>query len=202
MKVYENNELRSLLAESLCEKQGSYMIEELFQRFPLASDLIGATEQELRTVKGIGKGKSRQILALLKLSKAFAKPIRDPFIIRSPQNVFELLAPDLSHLQQEHFVCLFLNTKNHLVASEVISKGTLNAAIVSPREVFRMAIKRASASIVCVHNHPSGDPSPSQEDIALTQRLVTAGEVIGIEVVDHVVIAGHRFYSLKEKGLM
>ncbi|MCD1259743.1 DNA repair protein RadC [Paenibacillus athensensis] len=194
--------MKALIAESLCEKQGSYMIEELFQKFPSAFDLIGATEQELRTVRGIGKGKSRQILALLKLSKAFTKPVRDPFIIRSPQNVFELLAPDLSHLQQEHFICLFLNTKKHVVASEMVSKGSLNAAIVCPREVFRMAIKRASASIICAHNHPSGDPSPSPEDIELTHRLVAAGEIIGIEVIDHVVIAGHRFYSLREKGLM
>ncbi|MNM59149.1 hypothetical protein D3C81_703940 [compost metagenome] len=93
-----------------------------------------------------------------------------------------------------------MNTKNRVIFKEVISIGSLNAAIVHPREVFRAAIKRCSASLICAHNHPSGDSTPSPEDVNLTKRLVAAGEIIGIEVLDHVIIGGNQFYSLKEHG--
>ncbi|MGO4119089.1 JAB domain-containing protein [Rhizobium ruizarguesonis] len=94
-------------------------------------------------------------------------------------------------------MCLFLNTKNRLICKETVSIGSLNAAIVHPREVFRAAIKRCSASLICAHNHPSGDATPSTEDLILTKRLREAGEIIGIEVLDHVIIGGNRFYSLE-----
>src|SRR5665647_2151693 len=114
-------------------------------------------------------------------------------------DVADLMTEELRYLQKEHFVCLFLNTKNHVVGKETLSMVSLNASIVHPREVFRAAIKRSSASIICVHNHPSGDPTPSSEDIQLTQRLVEAGEIIGIDVLDHIVIGDHSFVSLKEQ---
>jgi DNA repair protein RadC len=202
MNEYKHSELKSLLTDLMCERQGSYMIEELFQHFPTVSELAEASEQQLVQVKGIGVGKARQLLAMLKLAKALTAPVQDPYIIRNPQDVFNLLEHELRHLKQEKFVCLFLNTKNHLIFKEVISMGSLNASVVHPREVFRAAIKRASASIVCVHNHPSTDPSPSPEDIEITKRLIAAGEVIGIDILDHIIIGGHTFYSLKEKGHM
>lgn len=105
-------------------------------------------------------------------------------------------------MQKEHFVCLFLNTKNHVIGQETLSMGSLNASIVHPREVFRAAIKCSSASIICAHNHPSGDPTPSPEDISLTARLLQAGEIIGIDVLDHLIIGDSSFVSLKEKGHM
>ncbi|MCY9665132.1 DNA repair protein RadC [Paenibacillus alginolyticus] len=176
MQKHQNPELKSLLTQSLCEKQGSYLIEEIFHRFPIASELIEVTEQELTKIKGIGMGKARQITAMLKLAKAISVPNHNPYIIKSPKDVYELLAPDLKHLQKEHFVCLLLNTKNHLIFKEVTSIGSLNSAIVHPREVFRSAIKRSSASLICAHNHPSGCTLPSPEDINLTRRLVEAGE--------------------------
>ncbi|RUT39401.1 DNA repair protein RadC [Paenibacillus anaericanus] len=202
MDYTDNSELRTLLADSLCEKQGSYIIEELFSRFPVTNELMDVTEQELIQIKGIGKGKARQIIALLKLAKSFVVPSNNNTVIRSPSDVFELIEPDVRYLQKEHFICLFLNTKNHLIFKEVISIGSLNSAIVHPREVFRAAIKRCSASIIAVHNHPSGDPQPSSEDIEMTKRLVEAGSIIGIELLDHLIIGGHRFYSLKENSLM
>ena len=109
---------------------------------------------------------------------------------------------ELRYLKKEHFICLFLNTKNQLIAQETLSVGTLNASLVHPREVFRAAIKCSSASLICVHNHPSGDPTPSPEDVALTKRLVEAGELVGIDVLDHIVIGEQQFISLKEQGLM
>lgn len=200
MNEYMKSELKSLLSDSMCERQGSYIIEDLLSRFPTVSELAEATEQELIQVKGIGLGKARQLTSLLRLAKVLTTPVYDRSIVRSPGDVFELLETEFRHLQNEHFVCLFLNTKNHLIFKEVISIGSLNSAIVHPREVFRAAIKRSSASLICAHNHPSGDPEPSIEDVSLTKRLIAAGEIIGIEVLDHVIIGGNRYHSLKEHG--
>ena len=202
MNDYDNTTLKSLVAASLCEKQGSYLVEELFQRFPHTNELMNATEQELMQIKGIGTGRARQILSLIQLTRALSKPSRVAPIIRSPQDVFEIVGPDIKYLNKEHFIILLLNTKNHLIAKEVVSVGSLNAAIVHPREVFHSAIKRCSASIIAVHNHPSGDPQPSHEDIESTRRLVAAGTIVGIELLDHVVIGNFGFVSMKEKGLI
>src|SRR5699024_368745 len=105
-------------------------------------------------------------------------------------------------LKQEHLEVLFINTKNQVIHGTTIFVGRLNARIVHPREIFREAVKRSAASIVCAHNHPSGDPSPSQEDIHVTRRLVEAGKIMGIELLDHLVIGNHRYTSLKEKGYL
>lgn len=200
MNQYRNEELKKLISESLRERQDSYVIQELFQQFPTTTELMDASEQQLVSIKGIGFGKARQITAMLKLAKTLTIPSHDPHIIRSPKDVFDLLEPDFRYQTKEHFTCLFLNTKNHLIFREVVSIGSPNAAIVHPREVFRAAIKRFSASLICAHNHPSGDSTPSSEDIILTKRLKEAGEIIGIEVLDHVIIGGSRFCSLKEHG--
>ncbi|PGO19076.1 DNA repair protein RadC [Bacillus thuringiensis] len=99
-----------------------------------------------------------------------------------------------------NFICLYLNTKNQVLHRQTIFIGSLNTSIVHPREVFKEAFRRAAASIICLHNHPSGDPTPSREDIEVTKRLVECGQIIGIEVLDHIIIGDHKFVSLKEKG--
>lgn len=163
---------------------------------------VAPTEQELTGIKGIGKAKARQIVSAMQLARTLTIRTTNPYVIRSPKDVWQLLAPEMAYLQKEHFFCLFLNTKNHVIAKETVSIGSLSAAIVHPREVFRAAIKRAAASIICAHNHLSGDPTPSHEDVELTKRLFSAGEIVGIEILDHVVVGHDRFYSLKEHGLM
>ncbi len=123
--------------------------------------------------------------------------------IRCPEDAAHLLFTYLEGADREHFVVLCLDTKNQVNKIETVSIGSLNSAIVTPREVFKTAILANSASIIVAHNHPSGNPEPSREDIEVTKRLQKAGEVIGIEVLDHVVIAdGEKFVSLKEKGLI
>jgi DNA repair protein RadC len=165
--------------------------------------LVDMSKDQLTQIKGIGNAKALQIQASIELGKRLARStMNEAVIIRSPENVADLMREELRYLQKEHFVCLFLNTKNHVIAQETLSMGSLNASIVHPREVFRAAIKRSSASIVCVHNHPSGDPTPSPEDIQLTHRLIEAGSIIGIEVLDHIIIGDHKFVSLKEQGYM
>ncbi|HZG58026.1 RadC family protein [Paenibacillus sp.] len=165
--------------------------------------LADRSAEQLCEQRGIGTAKALQLLAALELGRRMARAeLEASPIIRSPEDVSTLVMEDLRYLQQEHFVALFLNTKNRVVGRETLSVGSLNAAIVHPRELFRAAVKRSAASIICVHNHPSGDPTPSAEDIQLTHRLVEAGHIIGIEVLDHVVIGDRRYASLKERGEM
>ncbi|PYI52247.1 RadC family protein [Paenibacillus flagellatus] len=165
--------------------------------------LVEMSTEQLTALKGIGAVKALQIQAGIELGRRLARTTRPETVtIRSPQDVSLLLTEELRYLQKEHFVCLFLNTKNHVIGQETLSIGSLNASIVHPREVFLAAIKRSSASIICAHNHPSGDPTPSPEDIDITRRLVEAGSVIGIDVLDHIIIGDRTNVSLKELGLM
>lgn len=158
---------------------------------------------ELMQIKGIGPAKAVQLKAGIELGLRLSRrTFGERVIVRSPRDAYEAVAEELQDLRKEHFVCLFLNTKNHVIGQETLSVGSLNASIVHPREVFRAAIKCSSASIVCAHNHPSGDPAPSPEDISLTKRLVEAGRIVGIDVLDHIVVGDSTYVSLKEQGLM
>lgn len=121
MRQIKENELRQLVSESLRESNDSYTIQELFERFPTATELMDVSEQQLVSIKGIGKGKARQITAMLKLAKVLTLPNENQHVIRSPKDVFYLLQSDLRYQQKEHFICLFLNTKNRLIFKEVIS---------------------------------------------------------------------------------
>lgn len=171
-----------------------------------AGSLKGLNEmriEQLTAIKGVGPAKAMQIQAGVELGRRLTRSApEERYTIRSPGDAAELLMEDLRYLDKEHFVCLYLNTKNHVIGRETISVGSLNATVVHPREVFRSAIQRSSASILCAHNHPSGDPTPSHEDTELTQRLLEAGEIIGIDLLDHLVIGDGVFVSMKERGLM
>lgn len=204
MNVYEMSLIKSLFADTLAEKPDSYIIEEIFARFTSLSELMNVSEQELLAIRGIGKSKARQIISSLELARKLNAPTGNaPYIIRTPKDAADLLMPEMRYLQQEHFVVLFLNTKNHVIGRpETLSIGSLNAAIVHPREVFKAAVKRSAASILACHNHPSGDPTPSPEDVQLTARLVDASEVIGVSLLDHIIIGAGDWSSLKERGMM
>ncbi|MFC5529284.1 RadC family protein [Cohnella yongneupensis] len=158
---------------------------------------------ELTHIRGIGPAKALLLQASIELGRRVARSqLPDMVKITCPQDAASLLMEELRHLKEEHFVCLFLNTKNQVIGRQTLSIGSLNASIVHPRELFRAAIRRSSASILCAHNHPSGDPTPSPEDIALTKRLAEAGELLGIELLDHLVIGDNRYISLKETGCL
>lgn len=201
MSLYQN-EAKYLVSDILGEPFDAPIIEQFLSHFPTQNELCQATAEEVKLVTGIGNANARKIMAALKFAQFLAIPPEPPTVIRKPEDVFNLIAPCLRYESREHFVCLFLNTKNRILAKETISVGTLDSAIVHPREVFRAAIKRGSASIICAHNHPSGDSTPSDQDIEITKRLIKSGDIIGINVLDHVVIGAGEYVSLKAKGFM
>lgn len=165
--------------------------------------LAESSSEELTQIKGIGPAKALQLHAAIELGRRVARSaLPERIRITCPQDAADLLTEELRYQREEHFVCLFMDTKNTVIGQKTLSIGSLNASIVHPREVFRAAIQRSSASILCAHNHPSGDPTPSPEDIRLTKRLAEAGELVGIELLDHLVIGDSRFVSLKELGYM
>lgn len=166
-------------------------------------NMVDLSIEQLVGIRGIGQAKAIQLQAGIELGRRLSRSgLQDSPAIQSPKDAADLIMDELRYLQKEHFMVLFLNTKNRVVAKETLSIGSLNASIVHPREVFRSAIKRSSASIICAHNHPSGDPTPSPEDIEVTRRLSEAGKLIGIELLDHLIVADRHFVSLKELGLM
>lgn len=171
-----------------------------FEGIKLLSD---ASIEEFTAIKGIGPAKGISMLAAIELGKRMSSYKSDErYIIRSPEDGADYIMEEMRSLMQEHFVVIFLNTKNQIIHSQTIFIGSLNASIVHPREVFREAVRRSAASIICAHNHPSGDPTPSQEDIHVTRRLVESGKMIGIELLDHLIIGDRKFVSLKEKGYL
>ncbi len=192
---------KHLLATTTREKEDSYVVNELFTRYPSIQELLDVTEEELLQIKGIGKVKAQQIIAALQLARMNPNPSEERFTIRSPEDAYEYLR-DMQYLNQEHFVVLGLNTKNEILYRETIFVGTLNSSVVHPREVFKSLIRRSCASAIVSHNHPSGDVSPSQEDVQVTKRLHEAGKTIGIEVLDHIIVGHERYVSLKEKGYL
>jgi len=165
--------------------------------------LIDSTIEELSNIKGIGTAKAVQLKAAVELGRRISSySWRRQVTITSPLDVKELLMEEMRFLEKEHFKTILLNTKNQVISIEEISVGSLNSSIVHPREVFKPAIRRSSASVILVHNHPSGDPTPSKEDIEVTSRLVNAGNILGIAVLDHIIIGNNSIVSLKEQGLM
>ena len=167
------------------------------------SHLTNISIKELTSIKGIGICKASQILASIEIGKRIKRwSAEEKIKVSSPDILVNLVSDEMRFLNQEHFNIAILDTKNQIIAIENISVGTLNASIVHPRDVFYMAINKSANSIILLHNHPSGDPTPSDEDINITARLVDAGDLIGIKVLDHIIIGDNRYVSFKEKNLI
>lgn len=165
--------------------------------------ISGPSINELKQVKGIGEAKATQILALAELATRFNSfKSGAEYAISSPKDVSTYMMGQMKNLKKEYFKLIMLNTKNIIISVKDISIGNLNSSIVHPREVFIEAIKLSSASVILCHNHPSGDPTPSKEDILITKRLKECGTLLGIEVLDHVIIGNKAYVSLKEKGIV
>lgn len=156
--------------------------------------------EQLRKIRGVGPAKACQILAAVELAHRWLDHDEDAAPrVESPQDAAAFV-PEIRRAKKEHFMVLYLNARNQLLAKETVSVGTLTANLVHPREVFQPAVAHSAASIILIHNHPSGDPEPSPEDVALTERLKEAGEMMGIAVLDHVIVAEKKLVSLKAEG--
>lgn len=199
-----NAELLAIILRTGTQQESvARLAERLLSENDGLSGLNRLTVQEMSKVKGIGAAKALTIVAAIELGRRIhsLQPAERP-IIRRPEDIRDLMMPRLRYESKEHFVALLLSTKNNVLAQPVISVGSLNASLVHPRELFREAINYSAAAVVLVHNHPSGDPAPSKEDIELTRRMISAGELLGISVLDHVIIGDGKYVSFKEKGII
>lgn len=161
------------------------------------------TYEKLTRLKGIGNVKATQILCVLELARRLSKSDALKHLsFTSPASIAEYYMEDMRHQKQEHMKLLMLNTKTMLIGESNISKGTVNASLISPRELFIEALERNAVSIILLHNHPSGDPTPSKEDILITRRICEAGNLIGIELLDHIIIGNNCYVSFVEKQIM
>ncbi len=159
--------------------------------------------EQLMKIEGVGRVKAIQVKAVMELAKrAASSGSRQKLIIKTPEDVVTLLMEEMRHYKKEIFKIVLLNTKSQVIKYFDISVGSLNSSIVHPREVFSEAVKVSCSAVIFAHNHPSGDPEPSREDIETTKRLVDAGNILGIKVFDHIIIGDNSYISLKEKGIM
>lgn len=161
--------------------------------------LVRAGHSELRRLRGIGAARAAQVLAAIELGRrSFTRVDDDRPQLRTPRGVAEYLLPQFGSRPVEQFGVLSLDTKHRVLRASILSVGTLDASIVHPREVFREAVAAGAAALVLFHNHPSGDPEPSDDDVRLTERLAAAGVLMGIQVLDHVILADVKYYSFRE----
>ncbi len=161
------------------------------------------TMKELTRINGIGRVKAIELLCLTELTKRMAKEIhRDNLRLITPKSVADYYMQDMRHLDREQIILVMLDSKSKLIKDMVISSGTVNTSIMPSREIFVQALKQEAVNIILIHNHPSGDPSPSAEDLRVTKRIKEAGNFVGITLMDHIIIGDNRYISLKEQGLL
>jgi DNA repair protein RadC len=175
---------------------------ELLERFESLAGIEQAGIREICDVGGIGPAKAAEIKAAIELGRRYQKPSLTGASFCSSQDVAVYYRPRMKDLKKEMFRCILLNTKNKIIREEVVSIGSLSASIVHPRDTFKAAIRESAAAVIFIHNHPSGDIKPSQEDILLTRRLMQAGEVLGIQVLDHIIIGDGDHFSFRDNGMM
>lgn len=175
---------------------------ELLERFGSFGGIGQAGIREICLVKGIGPAKAAEIKAAIEIGRRYQKPSLSGASLCSSQDVVQYYQPRMKDLKKEVFKCILLDTKNRVIREEEVSIGSLSASIVHPRDTFKAAIRESAAAVIFIHNHPSGDTRPSQEDILLTRRLVQAGELLGIQVLDHIIIGEGEPFSFRDGGLM
>lgn len=203
-EVLSNSELLAILLRT--GSKGENVLElcsRLIQFKGGINGLFDMNFEEIIQIKGIGPAKAAEILAIIELSKRFKTyKSGDEYKISRPYEAASYVMENMRHLKQECLRVLMLNTKNVVIFQKDVSLGSLNSSIVHPREVYNEAVKKSCASIIICHNHPSGDPTPSNEDIDVTNRLKECGKLLGIELIDHIIIGDGKYTSLKEKGIL
>jgi len=177
--------------------------QNLLAYFGNLNNMKNASIEELKKIKGIGFATACKLQAAFKLGeKAEHQPKKYGEKIEGPEIIFNILKKEIGDKKKESFYILSLTTRNNLISVDKVSTGTLSASLAHPREVFLSAIKNSASTVIIVHNHPSGDTQPSEDDLEITKRLVEAGKILGIDVIDHIIVAKHSFFSFKEKNLL
>jgi DNA repair protein RadC len=195
--------LALIIGRGIPKKSVMNIAQELLARFGNIKAISQASIAGLSEIKGVGLAKAAQIKACFELGKRQdLEPELKNYDIKNPQSVVKAIRASIKDKAKEHFKLILLDTRNKIIGISTISIGTLNASLVHPREIFKEAIIHNSASVVLAHNHPSGDPEPSDEDLTITKRLVDSGKILGIEVIDHIIIGKTNFSSFKERGLI
>lgn len=197
--------LAILLRTGTTSKSVLHLAEDVLAQYKdkgLAA-IMHISPQEIASIHGIGLAKAATVIAAVELGRRLSeRAARTLEKVEGPEDVARYVIPSLRFEQKEHFLAMFLDIRNRILTLSTISVGSLTSSIAHPREVFREAIRYSAASVILVHNHPSGDPAPSREDIQLTKQMMKAGEIMGIPVLDHVVVAGDNFVSLKEANCL
>ncbi|MBP2644681.1 MAG: repair protein RadC [Firmicutes bacterium] len=203
-EVMSNAELIAILLRTGTRQDSAVRLaDQLLSKYGGLSGLGAVSSRELSRIKGIGTAKAGAVLAAVELGKRMGMQAgAERFTISTPQSVCDLLMPRLRYESKEKFIAVLLSTKNHVLATPTVSVGTLTASLVHPRELFREAINYSAAAVILVHNHPSGDPTPSREDITITRKILEAGKLLDILVLDHVIIGDGKYVSLKEQGIL
>ena len=194
--------LQLILGRGVAGESVAITAQKLLTQFGSLQKLAEASIEELSSIKGIGLAKAAQIKAAFEISRRLSTqtaPYKSKELT-DPEKVYRLIKSKLRDYYKEHFYIIALNSRNYSIAE--ISVGSLNASIVHPREVFAEAIKNKAASVILAHNHPSGDPEPSEDDLVITKKLIKAGEILGIAVADHIIITRNNYFSLKAQGLI
>jgi len=196
--------LALILGRGIAGESVMVTAQRLLSRFGGIKGLAGASLEELSQVRGIGIAKASQIKAAVELSSRVEGYLEsdDKPILKTPEDIAGLVQSRLKDKKKEYFLAVLLDTRNQLIKVAEISVGSLDTSVVHPREVFKEAISACAASVIFVHNHPSGDTEASEEDIKLTKRLADAGGIVGIDVLDHIIIGGKSHASLKRQGLL
>ncbi len=175
---------------------------ELLERCGGLDGIAQAGIREVCSVKGIGPAKAAEIKAAIEIGRRQQRPAVAGASFCSSRDVAEYYRPRLKDVKKEMFHCALLDSKNKVLRNDVVSVGTLTASLVHPRDTFKSAIRESAAAVIFVHNHPSGDTKPSQEDILLTRRLVQAGDILGIRVLDHIIVGDGDHFSFRDNGLL
>jgi DNA repair protein RadC len=202
-QALSNGELLAIILRTGASKESVLEIaSRLLSHHQGLAGLARASFAELCNERGLGEAKAAQLKAALELGKRLSATQPDAkAVVRSPADAASLLSPEMSLLEQEHLRVVLLNTRNEVMGTPEVYKGSVNASLVRTGEIFREAVRRNCSALIVVHNHPSGDPTPSADDVAMTRQMVEAGRLLDIEVLDHLIIGHGRYLSLKEQGL-
>lgn len=195
-----NYELLAIILNTGTKKENVLELSKrITSKYPLRV-LCSSNFASLIRELGVGEAKACKILAISELARRLNAPEEEALFVKSAKDVSDILIPRISHLQAENLLAVYLNSRKKVISIKTIFVGSLNESLINAREIFKNAIEENASAIILAHNHPSGDPTPSDSDLSSTEEIKKAGDIMGIEVLDHVIIGGNNYWSLRESG--